>query len=99
MSGCICGMIPQPLFALGRVVATHAALDLLNASPCDPAVLLLRHQTGDWSDMTTDDALANLDSVLRGGRVFSRYNIGTERVWIITEADRASTTILLPSDY
>lgn len=88
-----------PAFSLGQVVATAAALEFTNTAPIDIAVLLAKHQSGDCGDMNPDDVLANLDAVLRGGRVFSSYNVGTEKIWIITEADRSVTTILLPSDY
>ncbi len=88
-----------PAFSLGQVVATPNALKFLNTAPIDIAVLLARHQSGDCGDMSPDDILANLDAILRGGRVFSSYDVSTEKIWIITEADRSVTTILLPSDY
>ena len=90
-------------FSLGKVVATHRALEFLNTSPVDIAVLLTRHQCGDCCDkggLSADDILAKLDAILSGnGRIFSSYDIGTQRIWIITEADRSVTTVMLPEDY
>ena len=88
-------------FVLGRVVATPGALSLLAATSTDPAGLLKRHRSGDWGDVPPEDARENEQSVLNGWRVWSSYPLGNdgERVWIITEADRSSTCILLPKDY
>ena len=90
-----------PLFLLGRVVATPGALDLLAATTTDPAVLLSRHVTGDWGEVPPEDAKENELSVREGFRIVSSYPVGAdgERLWIITEADRSSTCILLPSEY
>jgi hypothetical protein len=66
----------------------------------DPYQLLSRHATGDWSEMDLEDQEANKHATANGLRVFSAYRVNlTERVWIITEADRSSTCILLPSEY
>lgn len=59
-----------------------------------------RHAWGDWGDVSADDAEANERALHRGSRVFSAYALATgERLWIITEADRSSTTVLLPDEY
>jgi hypothetical protein len=87
------------LFALGRTVQTPYAkeeLDRLNYSPLD---LLRRHMSGDWSEMVEEDQQSNRDAVLNDSRVFSAYIIQGTKFWVITEADRSSTTILLPSEY
>lgn len=93
----------KPAFSLGKVVATPRALEFLNTAPVDIAVLLARHQCGDCCDeggLSADDILANLDATLSGkGRIFSSYDIGSQRIWIITEADRSATTVMLPEDY
>ena len=90
-----------PLFSLGRLVATPAALALLAGAVKSPAELLARHQSGDWGDVPPDDARENELSVLQGFRILSSYQLGEggERVWIITEADRSPTCILLPEEY
>ena len=87
------------LFPLGRVVATPAALEVLEASGVCPAQLLGRHQSGDWGEIPREDARENERSVEHGFRIFSSYAVGEERVWIITEADRSSTCLLLPFEY
>jgi hypothetical protein len=54
---------------------------------------------GDWGDVPPEDAAENRLSIEQGFRVMSSYDVGGQRVWIITEADRSSTTLLLPSEY
>lgn len=90
-----------PLFSLGHVVATPGALALLADTRTNPAGLLARHQAGDWGELPPEDARENEHSVLRGSRILSSYRVGEggERGWIITEADRSSTCILLPEEY
>jgi len=86
------------LFELGRIVATPGALEVL--SPEEPLALLQRHQSGDWGEVPPADARENRLSVKRGFRVLSSYTVASgERVWVLTEADRSSTTILTPSEY
>lgn len=91
---------PKHKFALGHVVATPAALELLSQHGTNPANLLERHVTGDWGDLDASDKQANDAAVAAGDlRILSAYKVGTERVYLITEADRSVTTILLPSEY
>ncbi len=87
------------VFPLGRIVATPGALDALAAAGVSGLSLLARHQTGDWGSVPPDDAAENERSVARGFRIISSYPIGEDQVWIITEADRSATTLLLPSEY
>jgi hypothetical protein len=88
-----------PLFSLGRVVATPGALNALVEAGQDPGELLERHQSGDWGDIPREDAAENRRSVRHGWRVLSSYPIGSSRIWILTEADRSSTCLLLPEEY
>jgi hypothetical protein len=92
---------PPLYYSLGRVVATPAALALLAAVGENPAELLARHQSGDWGEVPPEDARENDFSGKHGFRIISCYAVGraAERVWIITEADRSSTCILLPGEY
>lgn len=86
-------------FPLGRIVATPGALELLDRVAVNAAELLRRHQSGDWGKVPQEDADENELSVVNGFRILSSYPIGEERIWIITEADRSSTTLLLPEEY
>lgn len=96
-----------PLFSLGQVVATHGALDLLQAHGVQLEHLLARHVRGDWGIVSADDARQNERSLAHGWRLMSVYPIGAGEIgetggsclWIITEADRSVTTFLLPSEY
>jgi hypothetical protein len=86
-----------PRFATGQVVITRNA-----ASHLTPAEInrgLARHVTGDWGSICPEDATANDDALEYGDRLLSVYGDGDRRFWIITEADRSVTTILLPDDY
>ena len=87
------------LFPLGKTVATPGALKLLKSNGVNPGELLMRHQLGDWGIVSKEDQLENELSLKEGFRILSAYRIGTEKVWVITEADRSSTCILLPSEY
>jgi hypothetical protein len=84
---------------LGRVVATPGALKLLKEAREHPFEYLARHATGDWGELCTFDRRQNQIALREGYRVLSSYPIGREGVWIITEADRSITTILLPEEY
>ena len=89
----------RPLFALGQVVSTPAVLAHLTEHRIHALAYIHRHQCGDWGSVPPEDALENDLSVLNGLRVLSSFEIAAERVWIITEADRSSTTLLFPSEY
>lgn len=87
---------------LGRVVATPGAIEVLTDS--ETAALLRRHVHGDWGDVCASDAALNDEALRKGYRIMSVYTIGQAvspdiKVWIITEADRSVTTILLPEEY
>ncbi len=89
------------LFSLGRVVTTPGALDLLRETGINPAELLGRHAAGDWGEVPLEDACENELSLREEFRIVSSYPLGDAdaKVWIITEADRSSTCILLPEEY
>lgn len=89
-----------PLFALGQVLATPGALELLETHQLTALPFVLRHVSGDWGDICAEDRQANADALQYGYRLMSVYELSkTERLWIITEADRSSTTLLLPEEY
>ncbi len=100
------------LFGLGVVVATPGALELLAATGTDPTELLRRHHGGDWGDLDAHDWRENERSVRHGWRILSVYLLDRPladaarepadpraRLWILTEASREVTTILLPEEY
>ena len=98
----------KPLFRLGQLLATPGALATLKAFGIHPLALVLgRHVVGDWGDLCQEDRALNNHSLANGMRIFSSYKLTrttgdrttTETAWVITEADRACTTILLPSEY
>ncbi len=87
-------------FPLGQLVATPGALAALQANQQNPVEFVQRHALGDWGEVHADDWKENDFSLTHGYRLLSAYTLtdGT-RIWIITEADRSATTILLPSEY
>ena len=92
-------MTKQPLFALGQVVSTSNALRFAEAEQIDLLALLARHHTGDWGDVCEEDRESNEEALVMQLRILSNYRFAKDSIWIITEADRSVTTILLPSDY
>lgn len=94
------------LFPIGQVVATPAALKTTESAGVAVFDLLVRHGTGDWGDVCADDAKENDQAVLHGNRILSAYTVvqgGSPpekcRIWLLTEADRTMTTVLLPEEY
>jgi len=89
-----------PLFSLGQVVATPGALQALEDAGQEATVFLSRHVAGDWGEVPPEDAKENELSVKQGFRILSAYTLNTDvKIWVITEADRSATTLLLPSEY
>lgn len=83
------------LFKLGRVVATPGALAMdVNFNP-----YILMHANGYWGDLNQEDWIENDLSVKSGYRILSAYDTPAGCFWIITEANRSATTILLPCEY
>ena len=88
------------LFSLGSLVATPGALAALERARQTPMTFLSRHVCGDWGTVCEDDKKLNDQSVKNGTRILSAYETSAgEKLWVITEADRNSTTILLPDEY
>lgn len=88
----------NPKFMLGRILATPGALEVLTLSDIHNG--MSRHSYGDWGDLCPEDIQANEEALRHGERLLSAYH-GQNRIkfWIITEADRSATTVLLPSEY
>lgn len=92
--------IPQIKFSLGKLVATPGALAALRESGQRPWDFMVRHMAGDWGEVDAEDKAANDLALMDGSRLLSAYTTTKgQKLWIITEADRSVTTILLPSDY
>ena len=86
----------KPRFPIGKTYATPGALAL----DVDLTKYLHRHHCGDWGDLCDEDKQANEDALELGLRILSHYKLGGDRrIYIITEADRSSTCILLPEEY
>ncbi|HTQ57846.1 MAG TPA: hypothetical protein VMI94_25440 [Bryobacteraceae bacterium] len=87
-------------FPLGRGVATPGALQALEESGESPGIFIKRHVSGDWGEVDEHDQQENEFSIEHGFRLLSAYTLSNgTKLWIITEADRGATTLLLPSEY
>ena len=87
-------------FPLGRIVATPGALKVIEDAAQVPAEFLDRHSQGDWGEVDAGDWDLNDQALEEGTRILSAYRTTKkERIWIITEADRSSTCLLLPREY
>jgi len=88
-------------FSIGQVLATPGILELMaKVDPLQIHRCLLRHVAGDWGDLCTEDKEQNEYMLVNGGRLFSAYKLNNgDKIWIITEADRSATTMLLPEEY
>lgn len=90
----------RPLFSLGQTSGTPGALAALEAAGVSAASLFQRHITGDWGDLDDHDRAMNAAALREGERLLSSYRLPTGvKVWIITEADRSHTLLLLPDEY
>ena len=90
----------QPRFSLGRIVSTPGALAALEESGETASTFLKRHHSGDWGDVCPEDAEANEEALANGERIFSVYHTAkNEKVYVITEANRSSTCVLLSDEY
>ena len=89
-----------PLFPLGQIVAKPGALAALERAKQPPTRFLARHAIGDWGELEPTDVAENEYSVVHGFRLLSSDQTDAgEKLWIITEADRSATTLLLPEEY
>lgn len=85
---------------LGRLLATPGALEACAISGENPLRFIVRHAQGDWGDLSQEDIRANERAVEDGSRLLSAYHLKTgQKIWVITEADRSATTLLLPEEY
>ena len=89
----------QPLFPLGQIVATPGALTALEKAGQTLTEFLTRHVRGDWGELCEEDRKENQLSLERGFRLLSNYRTNVGKLYVITEADRSVTTILLPEEY
>lgn len=90
----------KSLFTLGRVVATPGAFAALQKAGQQPGDFLARHVSGDWGEVPPEDIKENEFSLKQGFRLLSAYRTDAgDKLWVITEADRSSTCILLPEEY
>ena len=88
------------LFDTGFIVRTPGAMLALIEAQVTESRLIERHQSGDFGELCDEDVSTNWDAIRLGGRVLSSYPVDPRtKVWVITEADRSVTTLLLPSEY
>lgn len=86
-------------FKLGQLVTTRGFLARHGDDVDLVATLIARHAAGDWGDLGDEDKRANEIALEYGYRILSAYDTPKGKVWVITEADRSATTVLLPEEY
>ena len=96
----------KPRFSLGQIVMTPGAAAALDADAQQPIEFLARHVRGEWGDLDASDkeandaAIAHEGDVNRQDRIVSAYRTAKNvKIWVITEASREATTLLLPEEY
>jgi len=90
----------KPLFEIGEVFMTRGVEKLVKDEKATPSVLLWRHVTGSWGDLSDEEWDYNQTALAEGGQILSSYDLSaTVTVWVITEWDRSVTTVLLPEEY
>jgi hypothetical protein len=87
-----------PRFPLGNIYMTQGISDRINMG-LQINDYLERHHCGDWGDLCEVDKRANIMALVNRDRLLSAYDTPAGKIWIITEADRSITTILLPEEY
>jgi hypothetical protein len=87
-----------PRVELGEVLASPGVQAAVTRADIQKA--LVSHMLGDWGDVCADDAAANEAALVEGTRLLSVYHSSAEvKFYIITEADRLHTVVLLPEEY
>lgn len=89
----------KPLFHPGVVVVTTGAAEVIRKHGLHPVVLIARHVSGDWGQIDPADLATNEAALIDDARLMSVYKFEGDTLWVITEADRSSTTILTPDEY
>ena len=102
----------RPTFPFGRLLMTPGVLELADELGAEAVLAgpLSRHLSRDWGDLDESDRKANDQALGTGERILSAYKVRrkevgfrqstpTRKVWVITEADRSATTVLLPDEY
>jgi hypothetical protein len=93
-----------PLFPLGTLLITPGAVELLRGYAIDPLDLVARHAAGDWGNLDRHDRAVNNRALKDGSQLMSWYQVKKEGcpprlgVWVITTADRETTTITTPEE-
>lgn len=87
-------------FSLGQTYVTPGAEEPLRIAGQTAIEFLRRHMYCDFGELSDNHLRENELSLRKGSRLLSNYRTGKgQQLWIITEADRSATTILLPSEY
>lgn len=90
---------PAPRFPLGNLYATSAVAQWTSQQGLSLFQFIERHHNGDWGDLDDEDKQANEDALLHGGRIFSSYLAQGQKIYVITEFDRSTSTILFAHEY
>ena len=89
----------KPKVPLGAVYVTPGIVETFGEDFAEVLAALRRHENGDWGAVCDEDAAENDSALTFGERILSAYETEHGSIWIITEADRSATTVLLPAEY
>lgn len=91
-------ILGTPRFELGDIAITSGAAEMISGGLLVD-LYLDRHWRGDWGDVCEEDKEINEQALVHGDRLLSSFETALGKIWIITEADRESTTVLTPDEY
>lgn len=91
--------IMESRFPLGNIFATSGVIAWAEREAMDLSRFIWRHHCGDWGNLDAEDQAANEDALIHGTRIFSSYHIEDKKIYVITEADRSMTTVMLAQEY
>ncbi len=89
-------------FNPGHLVMTRSVSETVSLDTDFAEFILnavMRHINAEWGDVCTEDKLSNFEALQNGGRLLSAYHLDEIKIWVLTEADRSSTTIMFPAEY
>jgi len=92
-------LVPDVRFPFGQLVFSMGAAETLVDHPTEVYGILARHSQGDWGDLGDSDKDLNERALMYNSRLLSAYESTWGKIWVITEADRSRTTVLLPNEY
>jgi hypothetical protein len=88
------------MFELGKISITEGAEHALRETNQTAEEFLRRHRSGDWGEISEETRLKNTEALEDGQRIESVFHTSNgEKILVVTEADRALTSIMRPEEF